>query len=66
MHCLRQKEDIMYRKMVDESVLHNKLILKSPIIKLALFSLDILRRIHWKLSRTLMSGGLYILLNFFY
>ena len=64
MHCLKQTEDMMFKKLIDKSVLLNKFILKSANIQLVLLSHDILWRIcrmfSKKLSRLLTSGGLYI------
>ena len=38
MHCLKEKEDMMFKKLIDESVLPNKFILMSPIGRLARMS----------------------------
>ena len=64
---MKECECIVYnkKKLIDEPVLLNKLILKSPIIQLVLFSLAMLWRICWMFSkkflRVLMSGHLYII-----
>ena len=61
MHCVKQKKSMILMKLTEESVLLNKLISKSPIMLLVLFSLDMLWRIRWMfskaLSRVLISGS---------